>query len=318
MVEYERGKKQPLTNCLLTLKTQKKMKPSFSRKSISVISVALIVTIMMAVFSFSSSTALAEDNSVSVSVEDGKYILSWRAYSADTSSFNGYVISVDGSYTYLDGYYFTYFDITDLVAGGGEHQISVYASLDGGLQRIGSCLVKVIVSLDKARNIRLSSGFLFWDKVKNADVYLVFINNVFVGRTDEETLYADDLLSTTKDSVIVAIVPFSDSPYHISPAPTYQTINLKKVIEADLDFYVFNTKDGVVISWQPVGEILFSYTLTKDGETISYGNVTSSTLTFETLADGTYSLSVFGEDKVFKYDFGAITFSVENGEVTYE
>ena len=293
------------------------MKTSFSRKSISVISVALIVTIMMAVFSFSSSTALAEDNSVSVSVEDGKYILSWRAYSADTSSFNGYVISVDGSYTYLDGYYFTYFDITDLVAGGGEHQISVYASLDGGLQRIGSCLVKVIVSLDKARNIRLSSGFLFWDKVKNADEYLVFINNVLVGRTDEEKLYADDLLSTAKDSVIVAVIPFSDSPYHLSPAPTYQTINLTKVIEADLDFYVFNTKDGVVISWQPVGEILFSYALTTEGETISDGNVTSSTLTFETLADGTYSLSVFGEDKVFNYDFGAITFSVENGEVNY-
>ena len=299
-------------------KKQKKMKTSLSRKSISVISVALIVTIMVAVFSFSSSTALAEDNSVSVSVEDGKYILSWRAYSADTSSFNGYVISVDGSYTYLDGYYFTYFDITDLVAGGGEHLLSVYASLDGGLQRIGSCLVKVIVSLDKARNIRLSSGFLFWDKVKNADEYLVFINNVFVGRTDEEKLYADDLLSTAKDSVIVAVIPLSDSPYHLSPAPTYQTINLTKVLEADLDFYVFNTKDGVVISWQPVGEILFSYTLTKEGEAISYGNVTSSTLTFETIAGGTYFLSVFGEDKVFNYDFGAITFSVENGEVTYE
>ena len=253
-----------------------------------------------------------------VSVEDGKYILSWRAYSADTSSFNGYVISVDGSYTNPHGYYFTYFDVTDLVAGGGEHQISVYASLDGGLQRIGSCLVKVIVSLDKARNIRLSSGFLFWDKVKNADEYLVFINNVLVGRTDEEKLYADDLLSTAKDSVIVAIIPFSDSPYHLSPAPTYQTINLAKVIEADLDFYVFNTKDGAVISWQPVGEILFSYTLTKEGETISYGNVTSSTLTFENLADGTYFLALFGEDKVFNYDFGAITFSVENGEVTYE
>lgn len=318
MVEYAMCKKQPLTNCLLTLETQKKMKPSLSRKSISVISVALIVTIMVAVFSFSSSTALAEDNSVWVSVEDGKYILSWRAYSADTSSFNGYVISVDGSHTYLDGYYFTYFDVTDLVAGGGEHQISVYASLDGGLQRIGTCLVKVIVSLDKARNIRLSSGFLFWDKVENADEYLVFINNVFVGRTDEEKLYADDLLSTAKDSVIVAIIPFSDSPYHLSPAPTYQTINLANVIEADLDFYVFNTKDGVVISWQPVGEILFSYTLTKEGETISYGNVTLSTLTFENLADGTYSLSVFGEDKVFNYDFGTITFSVENGEVTYE
>lgn len=292
------------------------MKTSFLRKSISVISVALIVTIM-AVFSFSSSTALAEDNSVWVSVEDGKYILGWRAYSADTSSFNGYVISVDGSYTYLNGYYFTYFDVTDLVAGGGEHQISVYASLDGGLQRIGSCLVKVIVSLDKARNIRLSRGFLFWDKVKNADEYLVFINNVFVGRTDEEKLYADDLLSTAKDSVIVAIIPFSDSPYHLSPAPTYQTINLTNVIEADLDFYVFNTKDGVAISWQPVGEILFSYTLTKEGETVSIGNVTSSTLTFENLADGTYFLSVFGEDKVFKYDFGAVTFSVENGEVNY-
>lgn len=294
------------------------MKPSLSRKSISVISVALIVTIMMAVFSFSSSTALAEDSSVWVSVEDGKYILGWRAYSADTSSFNGYVISVDSSYTYLDGYYFTYFDVTDLVAGGGEHQISVYASLDGGLQRIGSCLVKVIVSLDKARNIRLSSGFLLWDKVTNADEYLVFINNVLVGRTDEEKLYADDLLSTAKDSVIVAIIPFSDSPYHLSPAPTYQTINLANVIEADLDFYIFNTKDGVVISWQPVGEIFFSYTLTKEGETIFEGVVTSSTLTFETLADGTYFLSVFGEDKVFKYDFGAITFSVENGEVTYD
>lgn len=292
------------------------MKTSFLRKSISVISVALIVTIM-AVFSFSSSTALAEDNSVWVSVEEGKYILGWRAYSADTSSFNGYVISVDGSYTYLNGYYFTYFDVTDLVADGGEHQLSVYASLDGGLQRIGSCLVKVIVSLDKARNIRLSRGFLFWDKVNNADEYLVFINNVFVGRTDEEKLYADDLLSTAKDSVVVAIIPFSDSPYHLSPAPTYQTINLTNVIEADLDFYVFNTKDGVVISWQPVGEILFSYTLTKDGETVSIGNVTSSTLTFENLADGAYSLSVFGEDKVFKYDFGAVSFSVENGEVNY-
>lgn len=292
------------------------MKTSFSRKSISVISVALIVTIM-AVFSFSSSTALAEDNSVWVSVEEDKYILGWRAYSADTSSFNGYVISVDGSYTYLNGYYFTYFDVTDLVAGGGEHQLSVYASLDGGLQRIGSCLVKVIVSLDKARNIRLSRGFLFWDKVNNADEYLVFINNVFVGRTDEEKLYADDLLSTAKDSVIVAIIPFSDSPYHLSPAPTYQTINLTNVIESDLDFYVFNTKDGVVISWQPVGEILFSYTLTKGGETVSIGNVTSSTLTFENLADGAYSLAVFGEDKVFKYDFGAVTFSVENGEVNY-
>ena len=293
------------------------MKTSFSKKSISVISVALIVTIM-AVFSFSSSTALAEDNSVWVSVEEGKYILGWRAYSADTSSFNGYVISVDGSYTYLNGYYFTYFDVTDLVAGGGEHQISVYASLDGGLQRIGSCLVKVIVSLDKARNIRLSRGFLFWDKVNNADEYLVFINNVLVGRTDEEKLYADDLLSTAKDSVVVAIIPLSDSPYYLSPAPTYQTINLTNVIEADLDFYVFNTKDGVVISWQPLGEILFSYTLTKGGETVSIGNVTSSTLTFESLADDTYSLSVFGEDKVFKYDFGMVTFSVENGEVTYE
>lgn len=294
------------------------MKSSLSRKSISVISIALVVLLTMTVFSFSSSTALAEDNSVYVSVDDGKYILSWREYSADTSSFNGYVISVDGSHTYLDGYYFTYFDITDLVAGGGEHQISVYASLDGGLQRIDSCLVKVIVSLDKARNIRLSSGFLFWDKVKNADEYLVFINNVFVGRTDEEKLYADDLLSTVKDSVIVAVIPFSDSPYHLSPAPTYQTINLTKIIEADLDFFVFNTKDGVVISWQPIGEISFSYALTADGETIFEGNITSSTLTFDTLAEGTYSLAVFGEDKVFNYDFGAITFSVENGEVTYD
>lgn len=281
----------------------------------------LVVAILfVAVFSLPLSPARADDV-VHVTVEDGKYILHWTAYSDDTASFNGYVISVDGVFTYLDNHFFTYFDVTHLLKGAGECQISVYANLNGDLSHIGTCLVKVTAPLGKVENIGVSGDFLTWDGVSGATGYHVFLNNLFVSSTENTFFDLSSHLTFSKGTVSVALLPFTDNPYLTQSSPTYFSFECIEHIFVDLTLYMSLTQGGVKVSWQSFDGVTFNYVLTKfvDGTLSTSGGILpSNQVVFDDLADGEYTFNLYGENPYSVFSFGTFSFSVEEGEIAYD
>jgi hypothetical protein len=80
----------------------------------------------------------------------------------------------------------------------------------------------------------------------------------------------------------------------------------------DLPIFIFEYMGQTTISWQDVNGVTFSYSI--DG-----GDAITSTQTFLTLdvEDGEHTFELFGEDNTATYDFGTVTFIVEDEEVDY-
>ena len=260
--------------------------------------------------------AVAEENPVTLSFEDDKYILKWRAYSLDTTTFDGYAILINENWTNLNGVYTTSFNVTDMFTTVGDYNISVYAKCGQDHILIGTTSTTITATLDMVDSVIFSNGTLYWNAVEYADGYAVFVNNIFIGTTTTENFDVDRFLALSGDFDVI-IYPFSENTYLLTPSPTVKTLSINNVLDVDLTINVFNYIDGIVLSWQPLENITYQYTLTSSTDTIS-GNTIDSSIVFDNLADGTYTFELYGDDSNFTYSFGTIQFSVVNGEVCYE
>lgn len=260
--------------------------------------------------------AVAEENPVTLSFEDDKYILKWRAYSLDTTSFDGYAILINENWTNLSGVYTTSFNVTDMLTTVGNYNISVYAKCGQDHILIGTTSTTITATLDMVDGVIFSNGTLYWNAVEYADGYAVFVNNIFIGTTTAENFDVDRFLALSGDFNVI-IYPFSENTYLLTPSPTAKTLSINNVLDIDLTINVFNYIDGIVLSWQPLENITYQYTLTSSTDTIA-GSIMDSNIVFNNLADGTYTFELYGDDSNFTYSFGTIQFSVVNGEVCYE
>ncbi len=277
--------------------------------------VAVLLAVILLLFSLAlpQNLALADNNKVFISDEEGKLILKWTEYSEDHSSFNGYIISINGSKTFLDGYFFTYFEVTSLLTTPGNYEISVYANLRGDLSLIGSCQRKVVKGLDKVANITLSSNRISWDKVKDAKGYVVFVNNLFMGFTEESFL---DFNGWSKsDSYTVSLLPVGKDEFHLASSPSHKVFDVSNRVSVSTPIYVAYYNGRIAISWQRHESVTYGYQL-------SNGQNSDCTLPYTTiffdLEDGTYTFTLTGFDGKFYYDFGAVTFTLLKGEVIHD
>jgi hypothetical protein len=269
----------------------------------------LTAVVLLSAFSMSP-LAMAEEPVVSLTYDNGKYVLDWSRFSP-TDNLDGYVIEVNGAKTYLDGYFLTYFDLSPLLSTPNLYKISLYANSKGVLTHIGTIVEKVVATLGQVKNMRVAGIDLTWDAVKNAKGYHVFVNGVYFGFSSTTSLRLFNGF-TPSGKYQIAVLPVGKTIYYLSPQPTFYTHNVKAKMTLDLPIFIFEYMGQITVSWQDVDGVTFSYSI--DG-----GDAITSTQTFVTLdvEDGQHSFELFGEDDTATYDFGTVTFIVEDEEVDY-
>ena len=277
---------------------------------------AVLTLLVISLTSFIPTTAIAEENPVTLSCDGDTYTLHWKVFSNDPSTFDGYVISINGIDTNLSDYYFCYYNITSLLTDVGNYTITVYAKQGGNLIFIGSCQTAITRHLDNIENLNYSNGTLSWSHVENADGYIVFIGNIYIGITLEENMYIDNKLALSGDFDVI-ILPYSENEYLLTPVPTIKTISKVSAVNVDLPIYAFNYAGNVLLSWQWLDNVSFNYVLSST-DYMKTGTTNSCCLSFENLEDGTYFFALYGKDSSFDYNFGCIEFTIENGQVRYD
>ncbi len=281
-------------------------------KLVVAISTALVVLLLISATPF---IAMASTGDVWLEDEDGVNVLHWNIPS-NKDDIDGFIIKINGNITYIEGNTASYFDITDLLQDAGEYDISVYSSINGEEVLIGSCSTITTITLGSVTNLTFSKGILSWNKVEHADKYCVFVNNVFVATTNESNINLASILALSGEYDII-IFPFSENEHIFSSGISRKTVVVKSSIDLPIDVYVFNYLNGIVVSWQGVDGMTYSYTLTSSTSSIS-NTITNTNISFENLEDGTYTFTLYGNDGSIDYNFGTTTFSVVNGQVSYE
>lgn len=280
-------------------------------KLIVAISTALVVLLLISATPF---IAMASTGDVWLEDEDNVKVLHWNIPS-NKDDIDGFIIKINGNITYIEGNTASYFDITDLLQDAGEYDISVYSSINGEEVLIGSCSTITTITLGSVTNLTFSNGILSWNKVEHVDKYCVFVNNVFVATTNENNINLASILALSGEYDIV-IFPFSENEYIFSSGVSRKTVVVKSSIDMPISVYVFNYLNGIVLSWQGVDGITYSYTFTSS--TSSIANTTTNTnIVFDNLEDGTYAFTLCGSDGSIDYNFGTTIFNVVNGQVSY-
>ena len=273
--------------------------------------IAIVLAIVFALtFSLSPAVARADENVLSLSFKEGKYVLDWSRYTP-SDDLDGYVIEINGSKTYLDDNLLTYFDVTSLLGTPNNYKISLYANSKGVLTLIGTVVEKVVATLDKVKNLRIAGFSLTWDAVKNAKGYFVFANGVFVGFTKDTSF---DVLTymQTKGQYQLAVVPISNSAYYLMPSPTFVTHTVKATMTRDLEVYISKFMGELIASWQHLDGVEFFISI-DDGDVVA---VSSNNFVLN-LEDGKHTIDLFGEDDFYYFYFGNTTFTLNDGEVEY-
>lgn len=281
-------------------------------KVIATVAIAVVILISASVSPF---IAMADSGDVWLEHDEESTILRWTLPS-NKDDIDGFVIRINNNPTYANGNNVSYFDITNLLKEAGLYNISVYASINGNETLIGSCTTITTATLDSVTNVIFDGGNLTWCKVNYADKYLVFVNDVFVSCVYEENCNIAPILALSGEYEVI-ILPLSNNPYVFVGTPTYKTISVKSTVDLPFKVYVFNYLDSIILSWQGVEGITYSYTLTSSTSSIS-SSTTNTNVTFENLEDGTYAFTLFGNDGSVDYNFGTTVFSVVNGQVRYE
>ena len=286
-------------------------RPHSKSKLIVAISTALVLLLLVSTTPF---IAMATTNDVWLENDNDAKVLHWNIPS-NKDDVDGFIIKINGDITYIEGNTTSYFDITELLQDAGEYNIFVYSSINGEEVLIGSCSTITTITLGSVTNIAFSKGILSWNKVKHADKYVVFVNNILVTITNENIINLSSMLALSGEYDII-IFPFSENEHIFSSGASHKTVMVKSSIDMPIDVYVFNYLDGIVVSWQGVDGITYSYTLTSSTSSIP-STTTNTNISFENLEDGTYAFTLCGSDGSIDYNFGTTTFSVVNGQVSY-
>ena len=287
-------------------------RPHSKSKLIVAISTALVLLLLVSTIPF---IAMATTNDAWLENENDAKVLHWNIPS-NKDDIDGFIIKINGDITYIEGNTTSYFDITELLQNAGEYNIFVYSSINGEEVLIGSCSTITTITLGSVTNITFSKGILSWNKVEHADKYVVFVNNILVTITNENIINLSSMLALSGEYDII-IFPLSENEHIFSSGASHKTVMVKSSIDMPIDVYVFNYLDSVVLSWQGIDGMTYSYTLTSSTSSIS-NTITNTNISFENLEDGTYTFTLYGNDGSIDYNFGTTTFSVVNGQVSYE
>lgn len=287
-------------------------RPHSKSKLIVAISTALVLLLLVSTTPF---IAMATTNDAWLENENDAKVLHWNIPS-NKDDIDGFIIKINGDITYIEGNTTSYFDITELLQDAGEYNIFVYSSINGKEVLIGSCSTITTITLGSVTNIAFSKGILSWNKVKHADKYIVFVNNILVATTNENITNLSSMLALSGEYDII-IFPFSENEHIFSSGASHKTVMVKSSIDMPIDVYVFNYLDSMVLSWQGIDGMTYSYTLSSSS-TSTTNTLISTSLTLNNLEDGTYTFSLYGNDGNIDYNFGTTTFSVVNGQVSYE
>ena len=273
-------------------------------KFVLLFAVTLAVVFVLSI-TFSPAVAMADENIVSISHTNGKYVLDWSSYTP-SEDLDGYVVEVNGTKTYLDGYFYTHFDVTSLLATPNSYQITLYANSKGVLTPIGSVVEKVVATLSKVKNIHIAGIDLTWDAVKNAKGYHVFVNGIHVGFSKTNSLPIFKFFRMSGQYQI-AVVPVGKNIYYLSPLPSFYTHNVKTKMSLDLPIFIFEYMGQIAISWQSLEGATFSYSI--DGEEAI---TTTDTFIVLDVEYGEHEFELSGEDGRFVYDLGKVAFVVDD------